>query len=58
MPGWGRRPPVAATLALQSLAMARGLLFEVAVTGDRPAADAAMARWADLVRRELQDVAE
>jgi AcrR family transcriptional regulator len=55
--GLGAPPQVAATLALQSLAMARGLLFEVAVTGDRAAADAAMARWADLVRRELQDVA-
>ena len=33
------------TLALQSLAMARGLLFEVAVTGDRAAADLAMASW-------------
>lgn len=43
----------AATLALQSLAMARGLLFEVAVTGDRAAADLAMARWTHLVRREI-----
>ncbi|MFL6153407.1 MAG: TetR/AcrR family transcriptional regulator [Ornithinibacter sp.] len=45
----------AGTLALQSLAMARGLLFEVAVTGDRAAADLAMARWTDLVRREIDD---
>ncbi|HET6968991.1 MAG TPA: TetR/AcrR family transcriptional regulator [Ornithinibacter sp.] len=43
------------TLALQSLAMARGLLFEVAVTGDRAAADLAMARWTELVRREVDD---
>ncbi len=45
----------ARTLALQSLAMARGLLFEVAVTGDRAAADVAMARWTAMVRRELED---
>ncbi len=43
----------ARTLALQSLAMARGLLFEVAVTGDRAAADLAMDRWTAMVRREL-----
>ena len=43
----------AATLALQSLAMARGLLFEVAVTGDRAAADLAMERWTAMVRREV-----
>ncbi len=46
----------ARTLALQSLAMARGLLFEVAVTGDRPAADLAMARWTAMVRREIAEV--
>ncbi|MGG5257711.1 TetR/AcrR family transcriptional regulator [Phycicoccus avicenniae] len=45
----------AATLALQSLAMARGLLFEVAVTGDRAAADAAMDGWTAMVRRELEE---
>lgn len=44
----------AATLALQSLAMVRGLLFEVAVTGDRAAADVAMSRWTAMVRRELE----
>lgn len=49
----GAPPEAAATLALQSLAMARGLLFELAVTGDRAAADAAMARWTDSVRRDL-----
>ena len=47
----------AGTLALQSLAMARGLLFEVAVTGDRAAADAAMARWTAMVRREVEEAA-
>ena len=47
----------ARTLALQSLAVARGLLFEVAVTGDRAAADLAMARWTELVRREIAEVA-
>jgi AcrR family transcriptional regulator len=47
----------AGTLALQSLAMARGLLFEVAVTGDRAAADAAMARWTAMVRREVAEMA-
>ena len=47
----------AGTLALQSLAMARGLLFEVAVTGDRAAADLAMARWTDMVRAEIDAVA-
>jgi AcrR family transcriptional regulator len=47
----------AATLALQSLAMARGLLFEVAVTGDRAAADAAMLSWTAMVRRDVHEVA-
>jgi hypothetical protein len=36
--------------------MARGLLFEVAVTGDRAAADLAMARWTAMVRREIDAV--
>lgn len=49
----GVPPERAGTLALQSLAMARGLLFEVAVTGDRAAADAAMASWTDTVRAEV-----
>ena len=44
------------TLALQALAMARGLLFEVAVTGDRASADLAMARWTAMVRREVDEV--
>jgi AcrR family transcriptional regulator len=47
----------AATLALQSLAMARGLLFEVAVTGDRAAADAAMVSWTAMVRRDVHEAA-
>ncbi|MGB3185088.1 MAG: TetR family transcriptional regulator [Ornithinimicrobium sp.] len=49
----GVDPMRARTLALQSLAMARGLLFEVAVTQDRAAADIAMARWTVMVRREI-----
>jgi len=48
---------LARTMALQSLAMARGLLFEVAVTGDRAAADLAMTRWTAMVRREVDEVA-
>jgi AcrR family transcriptional regulator len=47
----------AAVLALQSLAMARGLLFELAATGDRPAVDAAMAAWTETVRREVDGAA-
>ncbi len=53
----GLPPDRARTLALQSLAMARGLLFEVAVTGDRAAADLAMTRWTELVRHEVAEVA-
>ncbi len=49
----GLNRAAARTLALQSLAMSRGLLFEVAVTGDRKAADAAMSRWTEMVRTEL-----
>lgn len=44
----------ARTLALQSLAMARGLLFELAVTGDRRTADEAMALWTAMVRRQVE----
>ena len=50
----GVAPDRAATLALQSLAMSRGLLFEVAVTGDRAAADLAMASWTATVRAEVE----
>ena len=53
--GLGLPEERAATLALQSLAMARGLLFEVSVTGDRAAADEAMASWTALVRREVDE---
>ena len=53
----GADPELAASLALESLAMARGLLFELAVTGDRAAVDAAMARWTHTVRRELEEAA-
>ena len=52
--GLGVPPERAATLALQSLAMARGLLFEVSVTGDRAGADEAMASWTAMVRREVE----
>jgi AcrR family transcriptional regulator len=52
--GLGVPPERAATLALQSLAMARGLLFEVSVTGDRAAADEAMASWTAMVRAEVE----
>ncbi|MDN5796796.1 MAG: TetR/AcrR family transcriptional regulator [Intrasporangium sp.] len=44
----------ARTLALQSLAMARGLLFELATTKDREAVDLAMAQWTEIVRREVE----
>lgn len=37
-------------LAQESLAMARGLLFELAVTGDRASVDAAMGRFTAAVR--------
>ena len=37
-------------LAQESLAMARGLLFELAVTGDRASVDAAMGRYTAAVR--------
>ena len=53
----GAGPELAASLTLESVAMARGLLFELAVTGDRVAVDAAMARWTATVRRELEEVA-
>ncbi|GAA4389969.1 TetR/AcrR family transcriptional regulator [Ornithinibacter aureus] len=50
----GVPPERAGTLALQSLAMARGLLFEVAVTGNRAAADVAMVQWTAMVQREIE----
>jgi len=47
----GHPPDRAADLARMSLAMARGLLFDVAITGDRAAADRAMTEWVDLLPR-------
>lgn len=52
----GVDPEDAHTFALQSLAMARGLLFELAVTNDRAAVDTAMTRWALMVRRDIAKV--
>ncbi len=49
-------PERARALARQSLAMARGLLFELAVTGDRDAVDAAMADYTEQVRRFGSDL--
>ncbi len=46
----GFADPLAGELARLSVATARGLLLELAVTGDRPAVDAAMDRFTDLVR--------
>lgn len=46
----GHAEPAAAELARLSVATARGLLLELAVTGDRAAADAAMARFTAMVR--------
>ncbi|MBV2364480.1 TetR/AcrR family transcriptional regulator [Streptomonospora nanhaiensis] len=48
----GAAPDRAEALARLSLAQARGLLFELALTGDRPAADAAMRRFATMLRAE------
>ena len=45
--GWS--PQESATFARLSLAMARGLLFDLAVTGDRGGVDAAMERWTAMV---------
>ena len=47
----GHPPDRAADLVRMSLAMARGLLFEVAITGDRKAADRAMTEFVDLLPR-------
>jgi AcrR family transcriptional regulator len=49
----GAAPAAAEDLARVSLAQARGLLFALALSGDREAADAAMRRFADLVRASL-----
>jgi AcrR family transcriptional regulator len=54
----GAAPERADTLARLALAQARGLLFEPALTGDRPAADAAMRRFVDLLRADLHPDAD
>jgi len=48
----GHDPGTAATHARLGLAVARGLLHDLLLTGDRDAADAAMAAWLDLVLEE------
>ena len=45
----GHPPDQAADLVRMSLAMARGLLFDVAITGDRAAADRAMTKFVELL---------
>jgi AcrR family transcriptional regulator len=45
----GHDPGTAATHARLGLAVARGLLHDLLLTGDRDAADAAMTAWIDLV---------
>ena len=47
----GHPPDRAADLVRISLAMARGLLFDVAITGDRAAADRAMTEFVKLLPR-------
>lgn len=47
--GWP--PPEADDLARLAVGAARGVLLELCATGDRVAADSAMARFTDLVRR-------
>lgn len=49
----GATPGQATTLARISLAQARGLLFELALSGDRPTVDAAMAGFTAMVRATL-----
>lgn len=49
----GLGPAAAQTLALQCLAMTRGLLFELAVTNDRGAVDTAMAHWIKAAHRVI-----
>lgn len=46
----GFTPSRSRELAQESLAMARGLLFELAVSGDRQGVDAAMGRYVEEVR--------
>ena len=47
----GHPPDRAGDLVRMSLAMARGLLFDVAITGDRAAADRAMTKFVELLPR-------
>jgi AcrR family transcriptional regulator len=47
----GHAPDRADDLVRMSLAMARGLLFDVAITGDRAAADRAMTEFVELLPR-------
>lgn len=49
----GATPEQARSLARMSLAQARGLLFELALTGDRPTADRAMEDFVELLRTRL-----
>ncbi|MDA0563825.1 TetR/AcrR family transcriptional regulator [Streptomonospora sp. S1-112] len=49
----GAAPGRADTLARLALAQARGLLFELALTGDRPAADAAMGHFMAMLRADV-----
>ncbi|CAL9567599.1 hypothetical protein SUDANB121_04790 [Nocardiopsis dassonvillei] len=49
----GAAPERAESLARLSLAQAHGLLFELALTGDRPGADAAMLRFVEMLRADL-----
>ena len=49
----GHPPDRAEVFVRMSLAMARGLLFDVAITGDRAAADRAMTEFADLLPRAV-----
>ena len=43
----------AARLARLTLAVGQGLLFDLLVDGDRPAADAAIDQFTEMLRREL-----
>lgn len=46
----GHSPEQAVQLARMGLAMARGLLFDLAVSKDRAAVDAVMVRFAEMAR--------
>lgn len=53
--GAGHPPARAAELVRMSLAMARGLMFELALTGDRAAVDAAMNAFTETTRPRRGD---